>query len=354
MTRSTENALLGSMFAVGMAIGANSAAAQITQQLEICSRDDGAASSSRIEACTAIIQSGQFTGPNLALALLHRGNVRYANMDYNRAIADFNEAIRLNPTAANAFNDRAIARRANGDLDGAITDYGEAIRLDPKSALPYANRGIAYRAKGEVERAIADYGEALDSIRKVRAYSAIVPPLFLIEKITTERSLTTIRRFGSIQAMPRASPAADWRATCSGDLNTAIADFNEAIRINPKSAEFFGNRGAVYMTKRNYESAIADLSEAIRLDPNDTLAFFNRGNAYTYKNDLDHAVADYTEAVRLDARFAAAFVGRAFARNAGADLDGAIADYSASDPARSKTCQCIRQSRYCVPRQGRP
>jgi len=122
------------MFAAGMAMIANSTAAQITQQLESCSRDDGVAPSLRVEACSAIIRSGRFTGPNLALALLHRGNAHYANLDYDRAIADFDEAIRLNPKAANAFNDRAIARRAKGDLDSAIADYSEAIRLDPKFA----------------------------------------------------------------------------------------------------------------------------------------------------------------------------------------------------------------------------
>ncbi len=81
--------------------------------------------------------------------------------DNDRAIADYNEAIRLDPKYAIAYNNRGIAYRAKGDNDRAIADYSEAIRLDPKYAVAFNNRGIAYRAKGDHDRAIADYSEAI-------------------------------------------------------------------------------------------------------------------------------------------------------------------------------------------------
>ena len=63
------------------------------------------------------------------------------------AIADFSEAIRLNPKDAVAYNNRGVAYYAKSDLDRAIADFNEAIRLDPKDAIAYNNRGAARGAE---------------------------------------------------------------------------------------------------------------------------------------------------------------------------------------------------------------
>jgi tetratricopeptide (TPR) repeat protein len=92
-----------------------------------------------------------------------------------------------------------------------------------------------------------------------------------------------------------------------GDYDGAIADFSEAIRLDPKFAIAFSGRGLAYSAKGDHDRAIADFNEAIRLDPKSRIAFYNRGLAYDAKGDYDRAIADYTEAIRLDPKFAAAF-----------------------------------------------
>ena len=52
-----------------------------------------------------------------------------------------------------------------------------------------------------------------------------------------------------------------------GEYDKAIADYTEAIRLNPKDAEERCNRGSVRYAKGEYDKAIADCTEAIRLDP---------------------------------------------------------------------------------------
>jgi tetratricopeptide (TPR) repeat protein len=63
----------------------------------------------------------------------------------------------LNPELADAYNNRGIAYAGKGELDRAIEDYNTAIKLNPELADAYYNRGIAYRDKGELDRAIEDY-----------------------------------------------------------------------------------------------------------------------------------------------------------------------------------------------------
>ena len=90
----------------------------------------------------------------------NRGLDYAANGDYDRAISDYNEAIRLKPQA-NFLTNRGDSYYHKGDVDRAIADYDRAIALDPGFILAYNNRGAAYDKKGDLDRAIADYQAAL-------------------------------------------------------------------------------------------------------------------------------------------------------------------------------------------------
>jgi tetratricopeptide (TPR) repeat protein len=57
----------------------------------------------------------------------------------------------------------------------------------------------------------------------------------------------------------------------------AMADYNEAIRLNPKFSVAFNNQGTTFARKKDYARAIADYTEAFRLDPEHAEALFRRG-----------------------------------------------------------------------------
>jgi tetratricopeptide (TPR) repeat protein len=81
--------------------------------------------------------------------------------EYDNALGDYNEAIRLNPTNAPGYLNRGNLRGDNKEFDKAISDYNEAIRLDPSYANAYNGRGWAWWNKKEYDKAIADYNEAI-------------------------------------------------------------------------------------------------------------------------------------------------------------------------------------------------
>ena len=80
---------------------------------------------------------------------------------YDRAIADLNEAIRLDPRLALAYDSRACARMKKKAYDKAIMDMNEAIRLDPQKAEYYHGRSRVWQARGELDKALADLDEAI-------------------------------------------------------------------------------------------------------------------------------------------------------------------------------------------------
>ncbi|MET4798151.1 tetratricopeptide repeat protein [Bradyrhizobium sp. LB11.1] len=113
------------------------------------------------DICSAVIGFSPFRGSLIAFAYEGRGRIALRHGDNGRAIADFNEAIHLNPNRASLFRDRAEARRKNGEQELAIADYDEAIALDPKLAAPYHERGLALAAKSDLDRAILSYSTAV-------------------------------------------------------------------------------------------------------------------------------------------------------------------------------------------------
>jgi tetratricopeptide (TPR) repeat protein/S1-C subfamily serine protease len=215
--------------------------------------------------------------PKCAVAYWGRGLANQAKGDYEKAVADFTEAIRLEPTSARVYGDRGRTYELKGDCGKAIADYTEAIRLEPKAAEFYCERGGAYYIKGDHPSAIADFTEAIRLDPKIaRAYF----------------------RRGLVYNEKR-------------DYEMAISDFTEAIRLQPRVAILFFDRGSAYEGKGDYDTAIADFTDAIRLDPNLSVAYFERGFAYGSKGGYDKAVADYTEAIRLDPKNALAYYNRA-------------------------------------------
>jgi tetratricopeptide (TPR) repeat protein len=112
-----------------------------------------------------------------------------------------------------------------------------------------------------------------------------------------------------------------------GRIDQAIADDGEAIKLDPLTPEYFDNRGLNYAANGDYDRAIADYNEAIKLKPQANF-LTNRGDAYNHKGgDYDRAIADYDRAIALDPGFALAYNNRGAAYGKKGDLDRAIADY---------------------------
>src|SRR3569833_1390894 len=97
----------------------------------------------KVAACSRILQSGPASDAKVA-AYHHRGLGFLLQQNFDRAITEFNEALRLDPTYKRSYNSRGNAWKSKGELDIAITDYNEAIRLDPSFAFPYNGRASAW------------------------------------------------------------------------------------------------------------------------------------------------------------------------------------------------------------------
>ena len=118
-----------------------------------------------------------------------------------------------------------------------------------------------------------------------------------------------------------------------GDLDKAIADYNQAILRDISNSDFFYNRGIAYTRKGNFDHAISDQTHALNgFDPAKHPWYYKRdyfkarGDAYRGKQDYAKAVTDYSEAIKLDPTYARAIYNRGEVKLKLGDKDGGTAD----------------------------
>jgi tetratricopeptide (TPR) repeat protein len=294
--------------------------------------------------------------PNMAAAYLQRSKALYASVSqvfdidenfdfsyvssvgsvyseetkavYSRALEDASMAIKLNPIVVSAYMNRGRIYEALGDNDKAIADYNQAIRLDPNLAVAYNNRGLAYNNKQDYDRAIADCNQAL-RLDPNLAVAYNTRGLAYNNKQDYDRAIADFNQ--ALRLDPNFAFAYNGRGNVyydKQDYDRALADYNQALRLTPDFANAYFGRGLAYYGKQDYDRAIADFNQVLRLDPNNAYAYNNRGFAYFYKQDYDRAIADYNQSLRLDPNFATTYNHRGNAYSDKQDYDRAIADYN--------------------------
>ena len=228
---------------------------------------------SRINGCTALIDSDEKTPQVLAHAYNNRGNAYALKRDYDLAIKDYDESIKINADDIKAFYNRGLAYKKKGEHDRAIADFEAAIKLDPYYTSAFVARAQVFEKKSEYERAVQDYDEAI--------------------------------RLQPTWGRPWNGRC--WAKAVLSQLQAALSDCNEAIRLEPDVAVDLDSRGLVYLKMGQWDSAIADYSSALRLDPRLASSLYGRGLAKLKKGGTADGDADISAAKAIEAKIVEEF-----------------------------------------------
>ena len=99
--------------------------------------------------------------PNLAGVYQQRGFAAATNQQFQDAMSDYSEAIKINQQDARIYEQRAAVEMKLNDTDKALADYSEAIKLKPNEIRYYLYRSYIYETKGDVKSSMADTDKAL-------------------------------------------------------------------------------------------------------------------------------------------------------------------------------------------------
>ncbi len=200
-----------------------------------------------------------------------------------------------------AYNNRGSIFLSKGDPVRAITDFDQAIRLNPSASRPYYNRGIAFADKGEFGRAIKDYYRAI-----------MLNPNYTDAFYNAGRAYQAMNDFDhAIECFNRAvkidgsfAPAHNCRGVSfcmKGDFDRAIIDYNWVTLHDPLFIDAYINRGNAYLAKGLNGRAIEDYTKAITLDSSCySQVYYNRGIAFARNGDSARADDDFKKACAMN------------------------------------------------------
>ena len=292
----TGRIFLRLLLAAGLA-GAAEARAQWSIDLQKCADGGFMGIDLAIDYCTRAIKSGTLSDRTLATAYYNRAASWERKRRYDRAIADFDEAIRLqairpeeSSVRAGTYAARGGSKFARRDYNGALADLDEALRLDPGRAEINVRRGQVWLAKSDPDKALQDFGAALrGSMIDHTQYSgtgiAYAGRLPNLDRTATDSAAHLGRALAFLQ---------------KSDAESALAALGEGIRINPGNPALFAHRASVRARRGDYDGAIADYTAALRLNPKDVYGYHNRGCVWGAKREFANALLDMDAALSIE------------------------------------------------------
>jgi tetratricopeptide (TPR) repeat protein/predicted aspartyl protease len=195
-----------------------------------------------------------------------RARARLQNRQPILALGDLDQALKLKPDYVAALVLRGEVRAAIKYLDGAKTDFDAALALDPNVRLQVAN---AYARANQFDAALADYDIWIASHPK---NEDLVGPL----------------------------NGRCWVRALSGrDLDKALDDCNEALKLWPGAPQVLDSRGLVFLRLNQPDKAIADYDAALKVMSHNAWSLYGRGLAKQLKGQKSAGDADIAAAVAI-------------------------------------------------------
>jgi tetratricopeptide (TPR) repeat protein len=290
----------------------------------------------RYDAAVADFAEAIKLDPNRDHLFYVRACAWYGKADYDRAVEDLNEAIRLKPTDSMLFATRGDAELMRRNFDSARKDADEALRLDPKSDFALVVRADALRltedydgARRDINNAIL-HGDALHPGPLDARILACSGDLWFA-KGDNARALAHLN--GALGIEPKLVRALVTRGHVRLDelkLDGALSDFDAAIRLDSKNPRAILGRAEVQTCRHQYDAALDGVNKVIAIAPHYVLAYALRGRIHVERGEMKEGIADCTEAIRLNSRCVSAYCVRAQAAVAEGDVDSASKDIDAA------------------------
>lgn len=194
--------------------------------------------------------------PTSFLAFNNRGRIYEGRQQFDLALADYKEAVRLNPYYAKAHKNLGMTYERLGDMDSAFAAYSKAIELDENYSGAYNNRGLLSQRKEDYAAALEDYNKAIAANRN-----------YLLGYSNRGALLMEL-----------------------GNMESAVRDFTTAIALKRNYLDAYKNRAICYLQMNLLPQALRDCRQAIILNKSDPIAHLICSDVYQKMGNYHQAL----------------------------------------------------------------
>lgn len=220
-----------------------------------------------------------------------------------------------------------------GNIEGAIREVNKWIKKYPSNFLLLLIRAELFEENEEYQYAIQDYTELLRSklfletaIAEDYAYVYMQRGCVYNEIEEYDKAVADMNE--AIRLDPNNAEYFFKRGDLCNDYNAKLSDFSRAIELDSGNANYLLRRGILLFHSEEFDKAICDFTNAVKLDLNNFNAYNWRGDAYRKQRHYDRAITDYTKLIEIDASFTFPFYLRGQCYEETGNPDAALSEYS--------------------------
>lgn len=311
---------------------------------------------------TAILETEIAQGNTTAQMWLERGNQLWRLKRYDEAIAAFEKAIALNPEFVHlAHHGKGLALYRQRKYSAALASFELATTLNPNYSAAFSWKSLSLQELNRWNQALVAIQGAIalqehnptyhnskgNILSGLKQYPAAITAYDRAIKISPRSSFYRSRALTYLESEQPKLALADYNRAVEldpkssivylarsgfydeqGQPELALADLNQSIKLNPNYGDGYNDRGLLYQNRQQDDLALADFNQAIAIEPNKIYAYNNRGWLYYRQGQLELALTDFNRAVEIDPNQADVYNNRGLVYKQQDRLDLALADYN--------------------------
>lgn len=273
------------------------ASAQAAHDEGVLARADSLMKLGRPAETIPLLNRAVARDPNNSAYLLARGRSYGALKEYDKAKEDYVAAILIDPECARCQLELGAMEAINGDPRAALAFLNRAIEL--KNNLPAGDLAEAHSMRAQIHEAMG------------------------------ERPAAAADYDEAVRLLPG---SADYRINrgmfhmLGGEMPAALENFDAAVQAHPGSAKPYFYRSRYYATTEQWDRALEDLNRCVTIDSGDAGSLLARGTVYLNMKRYNEALADYDRVLARDPASTEGYYNRSIARYQMEDLDGSCHD----------------------------
>jgi serine/threonine protein kinase/Tfp pilus assembly protein PilF len=234
----------------------------------------------------------------------NRGTVHLKLRQFNRAVRDYSAALQINSDYIEARASRAHAYLEQGDLENALKDCNQVLEQDPHYSPALLHRAECYKRRKQYDQSVADYTQALKvNENKVEVYlkrAVVYQEMKRLGDALGDYDLALKLEPSNLGALRSRAIVHYLRK----EYPKAVEDFTSAIALDPQGADLYVNRAILnWGFIKDLDAAIFDWQQVLRMRPGDAVARRALGGIYLGRRQYTQALRELDDALKRRPEF---------------------------------------------------